>query len=102
KGALLKYYSNQFNSIELNSTYYGIPEVQRIKKWCDSVPYDFTFCPKFPQSISGALDFNTPDNSLFKFIDILYAFEEKLGVSFFQFPTKMNPEIILNTLYDIL
>jgi uncharacterized protein YecE (DUF72 family) len=102
KGEDLKYYSRQFNSIELNSTYYGIPPLQRVKKWCEDVPDDFTFCPKFPQTISSTRIINISDNQLTRFIDILNTFGEKLGVSFFQFPTKMKPGIIISKLREFL
>ncbi len=102
KGEDLFYYSRQFNSIELNSTYYGIPKVQRVKKWCEAVPADFKFCPKFPQQISKATTLNFPKNQLTDYLEVLYTFEEKLGVPFFQFPTKLNPAAILNRLKDLL
>jgi uncharacterized protein YecE (DUF72 family) len=102
KGEELYYYSRQFNSIELNSTYYGIPEVKRVKSWCSAVPEDFRFCPKFPQFISGASKLAFPESQLTEFLNILYAFEEKLGISFFQFPTRMKIEMVIERLNAVL
>ena len=50
----LKHYGEQFNTIELNSTHYRIPDAATVERWRDAVPDDFRFCPKIPQSISHA------------------------------------------------
>ncbi|RZA02049.1 MAG: DUF72 domain-containing protein [Moraxellaceae bacterium] len=48
----LHHYSRQFNSIELNTTHYRIPDLETIRRWRAATPEGFRFCPKFPQSIS--------------------------------------------------
>ncbi len=48
----LKWYGKQFNSIELNTTHYRIPDPGQVRKWAAQVPADFRFCPKVPQLIS--------------------------------------------------
>ncbi|RYZ68480.1 MAG: DUF72 domain-containing protein, partial [Proteobacteria bacterium] len=45
-------YAKQFNSIELNSTHYGTPDSETIKRWRDSTPDGFKFNVKFLQEIS--------------------------------------------------
>ena len=42
----LAYYSSQFNSIELNATFYNHFRVEQIEKWRDATPEDFKFFPK--------------------------------------------------------
>lgn len=46
------YYSQQFNAIEFNSSYYAVPGKDKILSWQNQAPADFTFYPKLPQSIS--------------------------------------------------
>ena len=53
----LKYYSKQFNTIELNTTHYRIPDRKLIEKWIAQSTPDFKFCPKLPQVISHRADF---------------------------------------------
>src|SRR5690606_28254252 len=48
----LSYYSRQFNSIELNATFYNSPSKQQVETWKDKTPQGFKFFPKIPQSIS--------------------------------------------------
>src|SRR3954466_348565 len=44
----LKFYSRQFNSIELNSSFYRVPDAATVETWKKTVPQGFKFAPKFP------------------------------------------------------
>ena len=48
----LGYYSRQFNSIELNATFYRLFPKDQFEKWYEKVPADFKFFPKVTQNIS--------------------------------------------------
>src|SRR5680860_348031 len=48
----LEYYGSQFNSIELNATFYNIYPPEQISEWREKVPDDFKFFPKMNQYIS--------------------------------------------------
>ena len=45
-------YSEHFNTIELNMTFYKFPRVQFLNKWYDRAPDDFTFSLKAPRVIT--------------------------------------------------
>lgn len=85
-GEFLKEYGKQFNTIELNTTHYRIPTDELVKKWVDSVPADFRFCPKIPQHISHRNDFGHKEGHLTNFIAALDGMGEKMGCAFVQFP----------------
>jgi len=80
-------YGAQFNSIELNTTHYRIPEKQLVEKWKQAMPNGFKFSPKFPQSVSHRRDFGKSSGQLVKFMESLEYFNPNLGLPFFQFPT---------------
>lgn len=48
----LVYYSRQFNSIELNATFYNMPDRKQIEIWGNKAPQGFKFFPKLTNSIS--------------------------------------------------
>src|SRR4051812_22705399 len=48
----LGYYSTQFNSIELNASFYTRYPKTQFEKWHDKTPKDFKFFPKVIQDIS--------------------------------------------------
>ncbi|MEM1327733.1 MAG: DUF72 domain-containing protein [Bacteroidota bacterium] len=82
----LKYYGEQFNSIELNTTHYRIPTGELVEKWKAATPDDFRFCPKIPQSISHRNDFGLSNGLLKRFTDVITELEDRLGCCFMQLP----------------
>ena len=98
----LQYYSQQFNSIELNTTHYGIPKIETIKKWKDNSIEDFMFCPKVLQTISHSKDLAVSTDRLGYFIDALSHLEHKLGICFLQLPPYFKEDRLnrLNTFLD--
>ncbi|MEN0060425.1 MAG: DUF72 domain-containing protein, partial [Bdellovibrio sp.] len=87
----LSYYAQNFNTIELNTSHYRIPNREQTEKWKSQVTPDFVFCPKVFQGIShssaGLLDK--------KLLQEWYTFLENLGDShrgpcFIQFPPSFD------------
>src|SRR5258708_7147198 len=48
----LKFYSRQFQTVEVDSTFYGTPSVATVKSWYEKTPPDFIFAAKVPQVIT--------------------------------------------------
>ena len=82
----LYHYSRQFNTIELNTTHYRIPDAKTIQKWKQTAAADFKFCPKIPQSISHSKDLGLSSGLISSFCDAIGGLEEKLGCCFMQLP----------------
>lgn len=90
----LYHYSRQFNSIELNATYYKIPTIDQVKNWKSQTPPDFKFCPKFPQFISHRKVLSEKTGPLDEFLTHIYHFGDQLGVTFLQLPPHFGPDSI--------
>lgn len=82
----LKYYAQQFNTIELNTTHYRIPNISTIEKWYKESTSDFNFCPKIPQQISHRNDLGYGSGAISAFCEAIQGLQEKLGHSFMQVP----------------
>ncbi|KOH44193.1 DUF72 domain-containing protein [Sunxiuqinia dokdonensis] len=80
----LAYYATQFNSIELNATFYRMFDSEQIKNWRDKTPADFKFFPKITQSISHMRRLNNVEQLTEAYCDNIVHFEEKLGMVFLQ------------------
>lgn len=80
----LSYYSSQFNSIELNATFYGIPSREQVEIWREKTPEDFKFFPKISNSISHFRRLNNVNTLVDEFCLNVSHFEEKLGMVFLQ------------------
>lgn len=86
KNRFLRAYGDSFDTIELNSTHYNIPQTNVIQNWCRQVPDSFRFCPKVPQFISHRNDLGVESGYLDQYLEMLTNFEMKLGIPFIQFP----------------
>ncbi|MCB9080368.1 MAG: DUF72 domain-containing protein [Lewinellaceae bacterium] len=79
-------YGRQFNTIELNTTHYRIPDIETITRWQAETPADFRFCPKIPQVISHSRDLGLQGTALPQFWEVISGLGNKLGPCFLQLP----------------
>lgn len=79
-------YGAQFNAIELNTTFYRIPDRRQVMKWAFQTPSDFRFCPKVNKRISQAPDLAIQTSFSLDFAKAIQHFEQRLGPCFIQLP----------------
>lgn len=82
----LRYYTKQFNTIELNTTHYRIPNLETIERWKAESETDFKFCPKIPQTISHSRNLGVGTPQLLQFCEAIQNLGKKLGCCFMQLP----------------
>jgi uncharacterized protein YecE (DUF72 family) len=51
-GERLQWYAQHFKMVEVNSTFYSVPEPRMVERWCAATPGDFTFDVKLHQLFS--------------------------------------------------
>lgn len=93
----LKYYAQQFNTIELNVTHYQIPDLKTIERWKYQVEEnpDFKFCPKIPQEISHHQVKKGTFHKLTElFCHHIDELGENLGMTFLQLSPHFTPQQI--------
>lgn len=88
----LAYYSRQFNSIELNATFYNMPKREQVIAWRNKTPADFRFFPKITQTISHLKRLNEVNSLTNEYCDQVSNFEEKLGMVFLQMNENFGPK----------
>lgn len=86
KAAYLGYYAEQFHTVEVDSTFYGIPSEKTVRRWYAQTPDDFTFACKVPQSITHEACLVDCDGQLNEFVNAMSLLQHKLGPMLFQFP----------------
>ncbi|OKS87007.1 DUF72 domain-containing protein [Mucilaginibacter polytrichastri] len=82
----LAYYASLFNSIEINSSFYKIPQPATVRKWAESVPQHFKFTFKLWREITHnkGLVFNPDDVA--RFIQAFNETGDNKGCLLVQFP----------------
>ncbi len=88
----LRHYAQQFNTIELNTTHYRIPDFSTIDKWRESTPATFRFCPKILQTISHTQLLQNADLLTNAFCESVWELRDHLGICFLQLPPYFAPD----------
>ena len=88
----LGYYSTQFNSIELNATFYGMPSAEQVLTWKEKTPADFKFFPKITNTVSHFRRLLNIDDVVTQFATAVLNFDEKLGMVFLQLHDNFKPK----------
>ena len=82
----LKNYSSVFNAVEIDSSFYRIPNQFMISQWKKSTSDDFLFSPKFPKKITHELKLQNASDTLSYFSKTLAGLGAKLGPMVVQLP----------------
>ncbi|MHA2053471.1 MAG: DUF72 domain-containing protein [Candidatus Hodarchaeales archaeon] len=90
----LKYYSSQFNSVEVNNTFYKIPNEKTVLSWKDQTPKNFIFSLKVPRKITHFRMLSNADEDTEFFLKRVNTLKEKLGPLLFQFPYNFSEKKI--------
>lgn len=88
----LGYYSTQFNSIELNATFYRLFPPSTFEKWYTTVPDDFRFFPKLEQTISHFRRLKDVEEVVDNNVTNMSHLKEKLGMPFLQMHNNFGPK----------
>lgn len=90
----LKYYSTQFNCIELNATFYRLFPATTFTKWHDTVPENFKFFPKLEQTISHFKRLKDVEAVVDANVTNMSSLGKKLGTTFLQLHNNFSPKDI--------
>lgn len=82
----LTYYATQFDTLEVDSTFYRIPAISTTKGWYAKTPEHFLFSLKTPQEITHERVLVDVDSLFTEFLRATEPLREKLGVILLQFP----------------
>ncbi|MEG3435650.1 DUF72 domain-containing protein [Pannus brasiliensis CCIBt3594] len=90
----LSLYSQRFNTVEGNTTFYAVPDAGTVARWKQETPSGFKFVPKLPRTIthSGLLTPHLSD--AIAFISRMQGLGDRLGPIFAQLPPSYSPEYL--------
>jgi uncharacterized protein YecE (DUF72 family) len=88
----LVYYASQFNTVEVDSTFYRIPTQQTVTNWKAQTPEGFRFSLKFPQIITHVKMLKDSQYDTDVFLDRANLLGDKLGALLLQFPPNFSFE----------
>lgn len=82
----LAYYARFFDAVELNNSFYKLPEPEEIKEWQEAVSDDFIFTAKASRYLTHMKKLKDPEEPLEKLYKGLEPLGEQCRVILFQLP----------------
>jgi uncharacterized protein YecE (DUF72 family) len=83
---MLAYYVERFTSVEINATFYRMPDPKTVAGWASAAPAGFTYVLKAPQRITHFGRLQGVEQPLRHFCETARALGDKLGPLLFQLP----------------
>jgi len=90
---MLPYYAEHFSTVELNVTFYRMPNARMIAAWAAATPDTFTFVLKAPKRITHDARLKDIDEPLRYFCDMARLLGPKLGPLLFQLPPNFKKNL---------
>jgi uncharacterized protein YecE (DUF72 family) len=83
---LLPFYAERFDTVEVNYSFYRLPERSVFETWRRQTPAGFLFAVKASRYLTHMKKLKDPDEPLRRLFERVSGLEEKLGPVLFQFP----------------
>jgi len=87
-GEMLAHYLRDFDTVELNNTFYHLPKEESFDTWRKSTPHDFLFAVKGSRFITHMIKLKDPQRGLGNFLPRAERLRSKLGPILWQLPPK--------------
>ncbi len=89
---MLHYYGERFRTVEINNTFYRMPQASVLQAWAADVPADFRFVLKAPQRITHIQRLRDASDSVAHLVSVAGALGEQLGPLLFQLPPNLKQD----------
>jgi len=89
----LQYYANHFPTVEINATFYRLPDENMVRGWHDIAPDSFIFAVKGSRFITQMKKLNVDHESIAKFFDRIEPLGEHMGPILWQLPPNLHKDV---------
>jgi len=90
---MLQYYAGRLNTVEINATFYRMPQASMLENWKEQVPASFKFALKASQRITHFKRLKETAEETKYFLDTAAVLHKQLGVVLFQLPPNMKKDL---------
>ena len=90
---MLAHYLRDFDTVELNNTFYHLPKEESFDSWRKSTPRDFTFAVKGSRFLTHMSKLKDPQRGLSNFLPRAERLRGKLGPILWQLPPRWNVNV---------
>ncbi len=86
----LSFYSGNFNTVEINATFYRLPKPEYVDNWAAAVPEDFIFSVKGSRYLTHIKRLGDTGEPLDRFFDLIARLGSKAGPVLWQLPPQLK------------
>ncbi|MDH7599999.1 MAG: DUF72 domain-containing protein [Sedimentisphaerales bacterium] len=90
-----EYYSRQFNTVELNNTFYHMPRPTTVARWLAQAPAGFLYAVKAHRSITHLRRLRSVDQQVETFWQVISGLDRRLGPVLYQLPPGLHLDLAL-------
>jgi len=90
---MLPYYSSKLPAVELNNTFYRLPQRSMVESWKAQVPENFRFSVKASQRITHFKRLKEASAETNYMLETVSALDDRLGVVLYQLPPNMKKDL---------
>ncbi|HVW87423.1 MAG TPA: DUF72 domain-containing protein [Bryobacteraceae bacterium] len=90
---MLAWYAGQFDTVELNTTFYRLPPEPAVDSWRDDTSHGFLFAAKASRFITHMKKLKDPEQSLERYFERVDRLRGKLGPIVFQLPPNWQVDL---------
>jgi uncharacterized protein YecE (DUF72 family) len=90
---MLHYYGERFHTVEINSTFFGMPKATVLEQWASQVPADFRFAFKAPRQITHVQGLRDKSALLSNLLQVVGTLQDRLGPLLFQLPPTLKKDM---------
>jgi uncharacterized protein YecE (DUF72 family) len=90
---MLRYYGERFRTVEINSTFRGMPRASVLEGWAGAVPAGFQFVLKAPQQITHRRKLGDAADLVSHLLEVAGALTEHRGPLLFQLPPTSKKDV---------
>lgn len=85
----LEHYTSCFDTVEVNNTFYRLPEASRFQQWHDAAPAGFVFALKMSRFLTHVKRLRDPDEPVRRFLESSRPLGAKTGPVLVQLPPNL-------------
>jgi len=89
-GEMLPHYLRDFDTVELNNTFYHLPKEESFDTWRKATPQNFEFAVKGSRFLTHMVKLKEPERDLANFLPRVERLRSKLGPILWQLPPRWN------------
>jgi uncharacterized protein YecE (DUF72 family) len=90
---MLRFYAGRFSTVEINNTFYRMPQASVLAGWAEQVPDGFTFSLKASQRITHRSRLKDAADSVGFFFRVAATLGDRLGPVLFQLPPNLKKDV---------